>query len=63
MFTEALKLKLFWLEIIILYQQKSKYFICVKLRQHGITIAFETKQGLLELYIVINMHENFVRGF
>ena len=46
MFTEAQKLKLFWLEIITLYQQKSKYFICVNLGQYRITIVFETKLEL-----------------
>ena len=61
MFTEAQKLKLFWLEIITLYQQKSKYFICVNLRQYGITIVFETKQELLVIYSVRNIYENFVR--
>ena len=40
MFTEAQKLKLFLLEIITLYQQKSKCFICGKPRQNGITIVF-----------------------
>ena len=60
MFTETQKLKLFWLEIITLYQQKSKYFICVNLRQYGITIVFEKKQEHVEKYSV---YENFVRSF
>ena len=59
-FTESQKLKLFWLEIITLYQQKSKYFICVNLRQYGITIVFEKKQEHVEKYSV---YENFVRSF
>ena len=61
MFTEAQKLKLFLLEIITLYQRKSKYFICVNLRRYGITIVFETKQELLVIYSVRNIYENFVR--
>ena len=61
MLTEAQKLKYFWLEIITLYQQKSKSFICVNLRQYGITIVFEKKQELIAIYRIINIYENFVR--
>ena len=50
MFTEAQKQKLSWLEIITLYQQKSKSFIYGKSRQCGITIVFETKQELIAIY-------------
>ena len=64
MFTEAQRLKLFWLEIITLYQQKSKSSICGKRRQYGITIVFEKKQELIAIkYCIVYIFENLVRSF